>query len=162
MVENESRLSGASYELSGIALRALSHYEDLLRIIYESYAERFPDSASFWWGLAEEEASHAQAVKDLQVMFAQVKIEVSLDRFDEDCFLAAISVASNVLNQSTRDLNEKEALEAAMLLEETAIDQMLFETFDGDPDELASLFRRLREEYPEHRAKVQRRLAEVS
>lgn len=130
----------------------LAKNEEKLSVLYETYAEKFPEYKEFWFDLAKEEVGHAAWIRKLnnnsalsfnEDRFKSKHVEISLKYLDE-----------KIREAQTQKIDLADVLSVAIELETNLIERDFFSVFDGDPDELKETFQNLKTATQAHAERV--------
>lgn len=136
-------------------LTELAQHEEAIGKLYKAYAEVIPTLNEFWSNLSMEENKHATWIRQLGIQAEKAPLFIKGDRFN----IAAINTNLDYLRREMDKTNEQsitaiEALSIAFYLEQSLIENKLFEVFETDSVELKDLLQKLNNETINHRIKV--------
>ena len=129
----------------------LANNEDLIAILYSTYAERILGFQEFWTNLAAEGKEHAAGIRALKDRLKDGKVFVNRSRFQEE----AINVFSKYLNgriaeAKKSELSQLNALSVAWDIENSVLEKKYFEVFATDSVEIRQLLSKLEAETARH------------
>lgn len=150
-----------SRAMPGRALRRvlgdLARFEDLTRMLYEAYADLFPESRDFWLRLAIEEAGHYQAVKGLIDSGVSDDMLVDADQVVDDLFLTELAKAAALIGEPVTNTSERTAVANAIEVERTPGERRLFDILASNHGPMADLVKRLSDDYDMHIRRLEER-----
>ena len=128
--------------------------EELISQLYTSYAERFPEHASFWLELAADEREHARWLRQLGSRVEEGSLFVNEERFRlQPIQLFHEYLEAEVHRQGPMPLAR--ALSVALSTEQALIERRFFDVFETDSVELKHTLRDLASATDKHVKKVQ-------
>jgi rubrerythrin len=134
-------------------VRLLAENEELISDLYTAYAQRFPEHADFWSGLAAEERDHARWLRELGSRVEEGSLYVNEDRFRrEPVQLFREYLEGEVRRQEPMPLAR--ALSVALSTEQALIERRFFEVFETDSAELKHILHDLASATEGHVKKV--------
>ena len=134
-------------------VRLLAENEQLIANLYAVYAERFPEHADFWSGLAAEERDHARWLRELGSRVEEGTIFVNEDRFRREPIRVFREYLEGELRQEG-PMPLARALSIALSTEQALIERRFFEVFETDAAELKHILHDLASATEEHVKKV--------
>jgi hypothetical protein len=136
-------------------------HESAIAELYEEYAARFAEHATFFRELAAEEKKHARLIVSFADDVKRHVVQVDPDRFSSISILESVdNVRRRVKDaQSRHGPSLVNALSVCADLENTMIERRYFDVIQGDGPELVELLRALETDSEAHRDKVRQALA---
>jgi len=147
-------MSEARRDLSMMAMLVI--HEDLIAQLYETYAQILPEHEPFWAQLAREEVQHANllcSVGGKNLSERDISLKGLLTSLDYVKVLLA-----NALRQK---MSMQMALTTALQVENSIIEKNLFEIYEGDDEQLRSVFHSVSQGTRTHIARVEKALQEL-
>jgi rubrerythrin len=118
----------------------LTEHEQAIGRLYRTYTNKFPEQQEFWSKLADEEDEHAQWLRRLLVRVEEGLGCVRADRFDRSAVEASIQrIGRTVKDAAKPGFSLMDALDTAMILEETLLECKYFEVFEGTAAEVVQV-----------------------
>lgn len=137
-------------------IELLASHEDTISLLYRAYAERFPEFAEFWSGLAGQEASHAGWIRGLAARLGQGSVFFR-ERFKLEPLQISLEYMLAELERAReQDVSMSLALARAMQIEEALIEKRYFEVFEGDSVELSHALQNLDRDTREHVSQIKK------
>jgi len=142
-------------------LGLMAAHEWAIAELYEEYAARFAEHATFFRELAAEEKEHARLIVSFADDVRCHAVQVNPDRLSSIRILESLD---NVLRrrkdaQSQQGPSLVNALSVCADLENAMIERRYFDVIQGDGPKLAKLLRALETDSEAHRDKVRQALA---
>ena len=118
----------------------LAEHERAISRLYRTYAARFPDHKDFWSKLVDEEEQHAKWLQRLLVRVEEGLGCVRPDRFDAATVKDSLARVERMIEEVRRPgFSVAEALNAALTIEESAVEAKYFEVFEGTAAEVVQV-----------------------
>lgn len=129
--------------------------EKKIEKLYNLYALKFPDCKKLWLDLAREEKFHAEILLILKDKFNSPNQFFRLDQYSVNILTYASNFIDKQLNKSSLDkISLEEALEVALRIEQSVLENKCFEVFEPKLDEIKLSFARLNSETAKHVKKL--------
>ncbi|HNT29530.1 MAG TPA: hypothetical protein PKL83_01085 [bacterium] len=114
-------------------IELLAQQEDIVRELYQVYAEKFPDYAYFWNDIAEEEMMHGRWIRALQASVREGDVICAETRFQAK----AIETSMGYIRDKVQEAREEEftmshATSIAYDIEKSLLENKFFEVFASD------------------------------
>lgn len=141
------------------AIDLLVENECLISRLYGIYADAFPESRSFWRGLAEDEQEHARMLRSLRGGLTEEAEQGDagyIDPTSVKMFQDYLRVL--VASGAGKSLTVDQAFETAARLELDLLERRFFESLRTNSEEMEETRSRLIEQTKEHRARLQQAL----
>jgi hypothetical protein len=133
--------------------------------LYGIYAKKFPQYSQFWLDTLEDEKLHAKRLKMLNSFFSEGSElgRMVLDRFSLDLIKSTLDTIENLIHETQYpDFTIQQALNAAYEIENSVIEDKLYEVFDTDNDELKQILGLIKEETLRHTDKIRHLQNDIS
>lgn len=136
-------------------LELMARHEEAIGMLYEAYANRFPEYADFWLTLKGEEVGHAMVIRRLFP-----RVDEGFIRFNDTRFnTKAIETSLKFVRSWTVDAEEGKvemlnALSIALDLENGLIEKKFLDVFEADDEDLKRVFRSLKEGTKDHKQRI--------
>jgi hypothetical protein len=115
----------------------LARHEEAIGRLYDQYAKKFPQSAVFWNKISQEENEHAHWLRRLNTRVRDGSGHVNPDRFRPKEILASMANIEKLIDKATNsDLASVEALQQALKIEQSMLENKYFEVFGEDSPEI--------------------------
>ena len=133
----------------------LMQHEHCVGELYRCYAESQPDREDFWLRLAGEEDEHAEAIKLLGQKVGGRDAFFRPGRFRYEEVKESLDALEKEIDGARDKGNSwKDALEAALQLEDKMMEKRFFEVVRGDSPVLQGVLRKIKKETGEHRDRL--------
>ena len=133
----------------------LAHNEEAIGGLYRVYGEMFPRLGKFFSGLANEEAGHANWVRQLSQAAKEAALNIDQARFNIQALDASLKHIDELKEEAKQDdFSVKRALANALKLEEGLLENNYFNIIKDDALELADLLEKLARATAGHRDKI--------
>jgi hypothetical protein len=136
-------------------LQVMEESETVTAEIYAHFADQFPGQAEFWRRLAGEEQLHARWLRELRERAERGQIGLSpqaIDREQADLCLAAAKIRRVELTR--RQLSLREALQLALDLEKSILEQNPWRVFEGSGERSCELIELMQSHTARHAEEV--------
>ncbi len=142
----------------------LLSFELILAKLYDTFAERFPEQQQFWLDIARQEKGHAKVLRKFDRFISERPdmANVVLGRFPLNLIKSTHDRIQDFIDQANDpDFTLVKALEAAVQIERTIIEQKFYEVYDSDNEQIKILLTLLTEESIQHAQKIKNKLKEL-
>ena len=117
-------------------LQMLAANEVAIGKLYETYGNKFPEHEEFWFGLAMEEADHANWIHDLTLKVNKKSLSVYEGLLKTEDIQTFRNYLSEQLNNAKKgEISFFEALSTALNIEKSLIESQYFRVFTGGSEE---------------------------
>lgn len=117
-------------------LQMLAKNEEAVGRLYEVYANKFREHEEFWFGLAMEEADHANRVLELIQKVNKGSASVSEGTFKVEDIQKFSNYLKEQLDRARHEsMSFVEALSIALNIEKSLIERKFFRIFEGGSEE---------------------------
>ena len=141
---------------SVILAEMLASNEEVVGRLYQACAKKYPECEDFWTGLAVDEKTHADWIRQLAGQVGEGRIHIEPGRFKKE---AIESFGKYVQEEISRikgsDLPLITALSIALDIEKSVMESNFFEIFATDSEELKHVLHDLAEATEEHVKRVE-------
>ncbi|MFO8101727.1 MAG: hypothetical protein R6U37_06150 [Dehalococcoidia bacterium] len=129
----------------------MSRHEELISRLYQTYALTHPDMAEFWNLLSLQEIQHRDWLNNLAALVGTGKLHFDKDRFRiEPLRLAMEYIEQELYKAQHMAIPLEEALNKALYIEESMIEQKFFEVFESDSVDMKHVLQNLEKETKGH------------
>lgn len=129
--------------------------EKKIEKLYNLYALKFPDCKKLWLELARGEKFHVEILSVLKDKFDSPNQFFKLDHYLIDVLTYASNFIDTQLKKSSLDkISLDEALEVALRIEQSILENKCFEVFEPTLDEIKLSFARLNSDTVKHAKKL--------
>jgi hypothetical protein len=133
-------------------LRLLIEHELALQGLYLIYSEQLYGYREFWGQLAEEEAKHAEVIRQFEKEVEAGNVCFNAERFQTAAIERSLRYIFELSEQADKgEINLNRSLSEAFYIEDAMIEHKFFEVFDGDSQELKQALWILEEDTKAHR-----------
>ncbi|MEW6259082.1 MAG: hypothetical protein AB1547_04170 [Thermodesulfobacteriota bacterium] len=103
-------------------IQRLAELEKTVALVYDRFADRFPEDRDFWLRLRNEEYEHEAILNNIQTLQQDVQVTTkSPSEFSDEVATMMIGKIQSLLDEAHRqELTRKEALAIALQLEQSA------------------------------------------
>lgn len=144
-------------------LSLLAKNEETIGRLYFAYAERFPESADFWQGLAKEEQAHAAWIHKLGEVVNSGNILVDQQRFKAATIRTTTNHTEVEINAAKKaNITSINALSIANAIEQSLLESKFFDIIESDSIELKQLLQNLKDETVKHARKIHEKWSQYS
>ena len=117
-------------------LQMLAANEEAVGKLYETYANKIPEHEEFWFGLAMEEADHANWLLDLITKVNKGSASVYESLFKTEDIQDFHNYLTEQLDRAKQErISFVEALAIALNIEKSLIERKYFQIFEGGSEE---------------------------
>lgn len=142
-------------------LNLLIENEEAIEAIYSTYAIKFPDFREFWSHISLEESEHAGAVRNLIPHTQTGQLLFKEGRFQAEDIQSSINHFQSLDSQTQKEnYSMLQALDIAVGIEQSLLENQFFKVFEGDNIELKDVLDCLRTGTEEHLVRVKNLWAE--
>jgi hypothetical protein len=119
--------------------------------LYRIYRRRFPESFTTWKKLCNEERKHVQILHGLKMKYPDDADYFTVSAHAWKMISYVVNFVSNQFeDQLLKKINAKEALEVALRIERSMVEQKYFSLFNPEIVEVRQAFRRLNHDVERH------------
>jgi rubrerythrin len=137
------------------ALATMTATETELGVLYKEFAARYPEGRDLWARLAVEENGHAAQVRSLTDKVRSGELVLDPGRLKQELYDGVLAEIRTLATQCRQTpLTLPQALAATGAIEDSLLDNHLFEIFDSDQEPLRRVFTILRNESQAHAART--------
>lgn len=129
----------------------LSENEEKIAELYRLYAEKIRGRKRLWKAFAKEEDEHAEVIRSLDVRFGhdQDSLKVNKHAFQIVDYISRF-IDEEILKAKKREVTHWEALESALRIEQSMVENKSFEIFKPINKAVTKVFRALNRETKGH------------
>lgn len=111
----------------------LADQEYQVALLYQAFAERFPRYRELWEDIARDELEHQQLVLSFKKHLEEGKLFFNAMMLNIGTIEKQIQLIATIATKTQNgEISEKEALEQAVEIEGSLVDQEMFRFFKGD------------------------------
>ncbi len=132
--------------------------------LYQIYADKFPQQREFWSHTVKEERQHARWLERLDYFAAENPDECQavLDRLPLKLVNKTLDTIRQFIDRANDpNLTLKQALESALLIEQSIIEKKFFEAFQSTHGEMKRIFESIGSETWEHADRIRLLLSQI-
>jgi hypothetical protein len=130
--------------------------ELLLHQLYTLFAARFPEDATNWKMMAQDELEHAQWIDALAVEVQQGRAFFDADKLRLNGLQSVCSYLQGLLSSAkTGRMDRKKAFSLAIDMERSLIERNVFKKFSGDSEKVSSVLHILETKQQAHLLAIQ-------
>lgn len=134
---------------------SLAEYEGKLKILYETFAERFATTRDLWTWLAAEEGHHEEWIAAAKDIIGMYKISTKTDDSDMKYLENAIDELENYRQLATTgEITENSALAVAFKIENAVLECDILKILNCDIPEVCEYYKDIIRETKNHRDMV--------
>ena len=140
-------------------LQMLAANEEAVGKLYETYANKIPEHEEFWFGLAMEEADHANWLLDLITKVNKGSASVYESLFKTEDIQDFHNYLTEQLDRAKQErISFVEALAIALNIEKSLIERKYFQIFEGGSEEYWHVLEYLASSTENHIKVIQKQL----
>jgi rubrerythrin len=126
--------------------------ERRVKKLYKLYSIKFPEYKKVWGKLIPEEDEHVRLLKNLKVKFGENNKYFDVNEYSMGVLEYVSSfVEDELIKIKERKVEIKEALEAALSLEQSMAERKSFEMFNPSDLEIKKVFNKINRETKKHK-----------
>jgi len=138
------------------AVELLAVNEDATAELYAAFAAKFPEQRKFWLQLVGEEKLHAHWVREFIEKIQRGEADIRPDRFNPQIYQTFLDYLHQCLTEAKQQpISFFAALSIAKDVENSMIEQVFFQVFEGDDPALKQVLRNLHNSTEVHRQHIE-------
>jgi len=136
----------------GEAIERLAQHEEIIEQFYRNCARKFPEAQPLFLHIADEEAGHADILRNLKEKLIAGEVSLSDNRFKSRTVLSAIESIYELITKTINGKIDtlKQAMISALEVEQALLEKEIFQAFKHDSPELAAILQKVAHETQQH------------